>query len=186
MLGIAGPATGPAANLALGSILRDCKARLVQTAWYSFLPQVLVALASVAALGTSLWRERHPLASIERLTQLTDKMRPGATRDGLADYRDQRASLWLLEQRAPREGGLLGLGRWLVAGSAVAFLTWLILAALAPTSAGTWTAYVVGLVSIFASKWAFQKRRKHRRAWIEQEALWRRLPLPVEASRVDT
>jgi len=171
---------------AFGRLGEDCEAHFVEPAWYSFLPQVLVALASAAALGTSLWKDRHPLASIERLSQLADHMSPGTTRDAFTDYRDQRANLWLLEQRAPREGFLLGLGRWLVATSSIALLAWLLLAIMAPTSPQTWIAYVVGLVLIFTSTVVFQRRRKHRRAWIEQEAQWRQLPLPTEASRPST
>jgi hypothetical protein len=91
--------------------------------------------AAIAVFVFSVIRERHPLAAVERLAAAANAVRMEAVRKLLEDERDERATTWVLQQRAPRETGLRHLGITLRCLGGVALGVWLLGAVVDRTAA---------------------------------------------------
>lgn len=91
-------------------------------------PQPLAtALAGAAAIATVTWtvsRDRHPLAMVERLTTIATNVRSETVRQLIEDERDQRATRWVLERRAPTEARARAVGVALFCMGSFSLLVW--------------------------------------------------------------
>ena len=153
----------------------------------SFIESLVKAIVALAAFGTllaTLGKDHHPLIPIERLTALTDKLKPGPTRDALIEHRDQAAAQWLLRQRAPQVSGM----RWLAISMSLSSMTisiaWLILTLTVVPTSVTFIIYAVALGLALGAQVPAARRQKVRKDWMRQEAQWRGLSIPDEPTKV--
>lgn len=147
------------------------------------------SLASIGAFGVllfSVWKERHPLRLIERLTEIERDIENTETRRLVQDYRDERVTAWVLIRRAPRESTLRGWAVLLRILGAFTLCLWLLLMAIFDQQLWTWWIYAVGLVLIGTATALEVIRGNKRGAWMHQERAWRDLPEPASAQAVPT
>lgn len=144
----------------------------------------IAGCAAAAAFVLTLLRERHPLTAIERLTLVADKIRSDSVRQLVEDYRDERTTRWVLEQRAPVDQGLRWTGAWLRITASFSFAVWLVAVAFFPPNGWIWFAYGLAIALFIAGNGFMSWRRSRRQEWMEQEQSWRGITMANSASVV--
>ncbi|WP_412161718.1 hypothetical protein [Curtobacterium flaccumfaciens] len=142
----------------------------------------IAGFAAAAAFVLTFLRERHPLTAIERLTTVADKIRSQEVRQLVEDYRDERATRWVLEQRSPRDRRLRWTGIWLRIAATFAFIVWMVSAVVSRLGGWGWVTYAAAIALFIAGNAVMSWRQSRRNTWIEQEQQWRGITPSAEAT----
>lgn len=149
--------------------------------WAQVFAAVLASLVAVWVARVN--RREDELGRAARLTSVSSGMSDGAARSLVNDLRDGLVVEWSLRAQAPRFRGWGALTSILYTAGSALFVLWFLVLALAHGAFWTWGVYAGALVLINTGQFCRIRQLRKRRAWIEQERLWRGLPAVTPESR---